>query len=51
MFFDGAEVVFFDCRREGALSVARISELKETIELLLDDLGERKGIEASAQLD
>ena len=50
LFFDWAEVVFFDGRREGALRVARISELKDTIELLLDDLRELKGIEASTQL-
>ena len=50
VFFDGAEVVFFDGRREGALSVARISELKDTIELLLDDLRELERVEASTQL-
>ena len=49
-FFDGAEIVFFDGRREGALRVARVSEFEDLIEFLLDDLRELKGIEASARL-
>ena len=47
--FDGAEIVFFDNRRERAGAVAGVREFKDPIELLLDDLRERERIEASAQ--
>ena len=50
LFFDGAKVVFFDGRRGGALSVAGISEFKDTIEFLLDDLREFERIEARPEL-
>jgi len=49
-FFDGAEVVFFDGWRERGQTEVGISEFKDTIELLLDDVRELEGIATCAQL-
>jgi hypothetical protein len=47
LFFHGAEVIGLDI---GGWAVALVSQLKDAIELLVDDLREFEGIQASTQL-